>query len=124
MLASLFLFYLYSRSHIVCLQLPKAVDATAAEEAARKSREAEEARRRHEQDAAALRAQRMALRDIVTGLLGRRRWTYFAEPKAEEDDEYWHKVCDLSDSFGNITVQAKQVTSILGSILARVTNPC
>lgn len=45
---------------------------------------------RYEEDQAALRALRMALRDLTYRLLSNRKWEWFAEP--EEDPEWWEKV--------------------------------
>lgn len=45
---------------------------------------------RYEEDAAALRALRMVLRDLTYKLLGNKKWEWFWEP--EEDPEWWDKV--------------------------------
>lgn len=54
---------------------------------------------RYEEDQAALRSLRMALREILLRLLSSRKWEAFAEPVSpDEDPHYWEtvSVVDLS----------------------------
>ena len=77
----------------MCAQLPLAPDGLAAEQAAAEEKAASEARRRWEEDDSALRALRMALREITTKLLCNRHWKEFWEPvDPDEDPEYWELV--------------------------------
>jgi hypothetical protein len=84
---------------MLLLQLPRAPEAVAEEEA--RIRLAAEAASvaAYEADVAVLRDLRMGLRDVTTKLLMERRWRAFAEPVTPEDDpEYWHRVRNLSSS--------------------------
>lgn len=66
-------------------QLPKAPDAAAAAEAAAAEAEAEARREARAADVAAVRALRMALRQVTTRLLVDRRWRAFADPVSPEE---------------------------------------
>lgn len=75
------------------LQLPRAKESLAADAEALKAQSVREARAAYEADGAVLRTLRMALREVVTRLLGDRRWRSFQEPPApEEDPEFWERV--------------------------------
>lgn len=78
--------------------LPVAPEAVAAE-AARMEQEAHVlARKAYEEDQAALRALRMALREITMKLLRNRKWEVFWEPPSlEYDPEYWKAVAQPMD---------------------------
>lgn len=48
---------------------------------------------RYDEDQAALRALRMALRDVLLRMLGSRKWEAYAEPVSpDEDPHYWNTV--------------------------------
>ncbi|PRW59558.1 ATPase family AAA domain-containing-like isoform X1 [Chlorella sorokiniana] len=86
--------------------LPRAPEAVAAEEEAKKKAEEAAARQRYEEDAAALRALRMVLRDLTYKLLGNKKWEWFWEP--EEDPEWWDKVThpmDLATVLANVNAR-------------------
>lgn len=73
--------------------LPPAADALAAAEARAAAEAAAAGRRAYEADQAALRALRMALRDVGIRLLTDRRWRMFAAPHdADAEPEYYEKV--------------------------------
>ncbi|GAB4822033.1 hypothetical protein N2152v2_009079 [Parachlorella kessleri] len=79
-------------------QLPRDPGAAAAEAAARKEAEEWAARQRYEEDQAAMRALRMALRDILLRMLSSRKWDAFAEPVSpDEDPHYWDTVSQPMD---------------------------
>jgi len=73
--------------------LPLAPDAIAAAAAHKKAEETAVARQTYEHDQAALRALRVALREVTTKLLRNRRWELFWMPPDPEDDpDYWNTV--------------------------------
>ena len=76
------------------MQLPLAPEGLVDQAEAAKAKKQAEARRRWEEDEAALRSLRMALREITTKLLCTRQWKEFWEPvDPEEDPEYYTQVC-------------------------------
>ena len=78
---------------MLLLQLPRAPEAIAEEEARIRLVAEAASMAAYEADVAVLRDLRMGLRDVTTKLLMERRWRAFAEPVTPEDDpEYWHRV--------------------------------
>ena len=75
--------FLDERAH---LQLPVAPEGLAMQAEAETARREAEARRLWEEDEAALRSLRMALREITTKLLCARQWKEFWDPVDPEDD--------------------------------------
>ncbi|KAL4429387.1 hypothetical protein ABPG77_005161 [Micractinium sp. CCAP 211/92] len=75
--------------------LPRAPEAAAAEEEARRKAEEVAERQRYEEDQATLRTLRMILRDLTLDLLRQKRWELFWEP--EEEEEWWDKVSEPMD---------------------------
>lgn len=77
--------------HLSALQLPKAPDAAAAAAAATAAAEAEARREARLTGVAAVRALRMALREVTTRLLVDRRWRAFAEPVSPAEVAILHQ---------------------------------
>lgn len=75
------------------MQLPIAPEGIALQAEAQRAKEVAEARQQWEDDEAALRSLRMALRDIATKLLCTRQWKDFWDPVDPEDDpDYYTQV--------------------------------
>ncbi len=75
---------------------------------------------RYEEDAAALRALRMVLRDLTYKLLGNKKWEWFWEP--EEDPEWWDKVrgwLESKEEVGHPKREAGGLEGLLGPDLAK-----